>query len=302
MKAVGTVFDIRKFSVNDGPGIRTTVFLKGCPLSCAWCHNPESQLASSEVFYRPGRCIHCGDCVDVCPVGANRLHGNAVQTDLTLCLRCGTCGDHCPAEARELVGREMSVAEVMQTVEEDRIFYDESGGGVTFSGGEPLMQPLFLMALLEAAGESGVHRVVDTSGHARPETLLEVARRTDLFLFDIKLMDPVKHQDYTGVSSDLILENLRLVTEGGSLVSIRIPLVPGVNDDERNLKETVEFVSTLKGVQDVCLLPFHTAAEDKHRRFSIPYRLAELPEVSEGQMQTVRGWFEEAGLVTRIGG
>lgn len=197
----GIIFDIKRYAIHDGPGIRTTVFLKGCPFTCAWCHNPESKDAAAQILYTRKRCIGCVKCVEACPQDALTLTIDGIHTDFKLCQGCGICADACPAEARELAGRRESVTGLMAVIEKDVLFFDESGGGVTFSGGEPLVQADFLMALLDACGDRGIHRAVDTTGHVDTALLMEVAERTDLFLFDLKLMDPEKHRHHTGVSN-----------------------------------------------------------------------------------------------------
>ncbi len=251
----GTVFNIQRFSTHDGPGIRTTVFLKGCPLACPWCHNPESRAPELEIAFNEGRCIHCGACVRSCKAGAveNRL----------LCVLCGECVDACPTGAREIVGRVYTVDELLAEVERDRDFYQDSGGGVTFSGGEPLMQPTFLASALAACKARELHTTVDTTGFAPNATLRDVARHTDLFLYDLKLMDTERHRAYTGASNELILDNLRTLAELGSEVVIRIPLIPGITDTEENLTAIGDFVHSL-GLGRVSLV--HPPARRRHAR------------------------------------
>jgi pyruvate formate lyase activating enzyme len=205
----GIVFDIKKFSIHDGPGIRTTIFFKGCPLRCWWCHNPEGLTPEPELMIRANRCIRCDACLDVCPHGAISRDGDKVFTDVAKCLRCGTCVAACYAEARQIVGQEMAAAQVMAEIERDVPFYDESGGGATFSGGEPLLQPDFLCELLSACRARGIHTAVDTCGFAPWEVLDSVRKYVDLFLYDLKLMDEARHRAFTGVSNALILSNLR---------------------------------------------------------------------------------------------
>ncbi|HTO94996.1 MAG TPA: glycyl-radical enzyme activating protein, partial [Bacteroidota bacterium] len=214
----GTIFNIMRFSVHDGPGIRTTVFLKGCPMHCAWCHNPEALAGTPELMLRPERCIACGDCMALCPHGAVSATEGGYVTDADLCARCGTCADACAAGAREIVGREMTIEEVMREVERDATFYRESGGGVTFSGGEPLLQHRFLIMLLRACGERNLHVAVDTSGYASPEVLYRVAELTDLFLYDLKSVNDNIHRRFTGASGALIRGNLQRLASWGKRV------------------------------------------------------------------------------------
>jgi pyruvate formate lyase activating enzyme len=276
----GIVFDIARYSIHDGPGIRTAVFLKGCPLRCWWCHNPEGISAAPEPSRREGRCVRCGVCVETCPEGAILWNDGAPQTSLLLCTRCAECVKACCAEAREIVGREMTVGQVVAEVLRDLPFYDESGGGVTFSGGEPLMQPEFLVALLDACGERGIHRVVDTCGHARAEVVERIAGRAELFLFDLKQMDPDLHRRYTGVGNDLILGNLGILVESGANVRVRLPLVPGVNDSLENVTGLGAFLKALGSAIDVDILPYHDVMIGKYRRLGRAFQLDGLARPS----------------------
>ncbi len=296
---MGVVFDIKHYAIHDGPGIRTTVFLKGCPLDCAWCHNPESKRPQPEFMWWPTRCIGCRSCVEGCPEGAVTL-GDRLVIDEELCVGCGICVEGCYAEALELVGREMSVEEVMEEIRRDSEFYRESGGGVTFSGGEPLMQPTFLAELLTACKGEGLHTAVDTSGHADPAALEKIMGHTDLFLYDLKHMDPEQHKRYVGASNELILSNLALLR--GKAVVIRAPIVPGVNDDEENVRRMGEYVSGL-GFSDVCLLPYHKVGAEKAQRLNRetgPQFLAEAP--TEASLDRLHGVLMEYGLNVKIGG
>lgn len=268
----GTVFSILRFSTHDGPGIRSTVFLKGCPLSCWWCHNPENwQHLPSEV-YQAERCIGCGVCIANCPEGALSLSPQGIRTAPDRCGHCGRCADVCPTEARERTSWRIGAAELVKQISRDVPFYDQSGGGVTFSGGEPLCQPDFLMAALEQCGTLEVHRAVDTSGYAESGILLNVARHTDLFLYDLKLIDPEKHRIHTGVDNARILSNLRELSESGAAIIVRIPLIPGVNDDSESIARAGEFIAGLPQKHPVDLLPFHRAAKAKYAKLGLGYR------------------------------
>jgi pyruvate formate lyase activating enzyme len=224
------------------------------------------------------------------------------MADLSLCDRCGSCADVCPSEAREMTGRTMSVEEVMKEVRKDIIFYDESGGGVTFSGGEPLMQPEFLLELLQACGREEIHRTVDTTGFASTETLMGVADYTDLFLYDLKHMDPEEHRKYTGVSNEVILKNLRLLAERGAGLNIRFPVIPEVNDGEENIRNTAEFVRSLPGRHRMNILPYHKAGIDKYEKLGMLYRLEKTEEPSGERMNDIKKELEELGLEVKIGG
>ena len=300
--STGIVFDIRRYAIHDGPGIRTTVFLKGCPLACAWCHNPEGLSGEITGLYRKDRCVGCGECVSSCTAHALDLTPEGVVTDPSLCGHCGFCGTVCPAEARDLVGKSMDVARVMEVVRKDVLFFDESGGGVTFSGGEPLMQPEFLLSLLEACGDLAIHRAVDTTGLAPVELMAEAADRTDLFLYDLKHMDPEKHRAFTGVSNERILDNLRLLSSRGADIRIRIPLIPGINSDPENLDRTGSFIAALPAPHPVDLLPYHDWARNKYSKFNIPFRLDGVSPPSESEVEAAAERLRGFGLNVGIGG
>ena len=271
----GTIFDLKRYAINDGPGIRTAVFLKGCPLDCWWCHNPEGRSPYPQLMVRANHCCLCGECVKACPQGAIRLE-DRIYTDTTLCQDCGACALVCVQGARELVGRSVTVPELVKEIERDVVFFDQSGGGVTLTGGEPLMQPRFACELLQACQAQGIHTVLDTSGYAQWDVVAQAAAHTDLFLYDLKLMDDVQHRKYTGVSNQRILSNLKRLVAGGARVIVRIPLIPGVNDDESNLRKTQQFLAGLPGLAGVEVLPYHDIAQAKYSALELAYRLPEL--------------------------
>lgn len=259
----GVVFDVKRFALHDGPGIRTTVFFKGCPLSCVWCHNPESQRSTPEILYRKDRCTGCGACVATCPNRAISLVSGHALTDLARCTHCGACATACRAGARTRCGKIWTVESLLVEVEKDTLFHDESGGGVTLSGGDPLMQPEFCRSLLQACKQRHIHTTVDTCGYASLEALRLIAEWTDLFLYDIKLVDDVRHQEWTGVPATPILDNLRQLDAWGHRIWIRIPIVPGVNNQPEELLRIAGFVTSIHHVEAVQLLPYHTAGAGK---------------------------------------
>ena len=301
-EASGVVFDVRRYAVHDGPGIRTTVFLKGCPLRCAWCHNPESQAPEPQLLVRASRCLRCGACVAACPHGALELRGDRVETDPEACTLCGACVEACPAEARAMIGVSMTVADVLREVERDRLFYEDSGGGVTFSGGEPLAQSRFSLALLHACRERGLHTALDTCGHAPAGVFRQAVALTDLVLFDVKHADGARHREGTGVGHERILENLRHLAATGVEFIVRVPLIPGFNDAEEDLGAIAALVAALPRVPPVQLLPFHMAAEDKHRRFGLPYRRFGDRHHDDAALAACRAPFDRAGVAAQIGG
>jgi len=299
----GLVFDIKRYAINDGPGIRVTIFMKGCPLACRWCHNPESISRKVQKMYTQSKCIGCGECVRVCPALACELTPNGIVTDDKLCMACGACAQVCPAKATEMSGSYESVDDLLAVIERERPFFEQSGGGVTFSGGEPLLYPDFMCAILDACGRKGIHRTVDTSGMVKTKTLLQVARRTDLFLYDLKLMDKKKHKEWTGAGNKLILQNLRALAESGAEIQIRIPLIKGVNDDDDNIDATATFVAGLAGARKpVNLLPYHNVAEGKFAKLGKSYKSATMSEPDEADLERVISRFSNHGLTASVGG
>lgn len=296
----GLVFNVMRFSIHDGPGIRTTVFLKGCPLRCAWCHNPEGQLQEPELLHFEERCIRCGDCLSACPNGALQMD-HCVVRNAALCRRCGGCVGACSASAHQLAGRWMSVSEVLAEVLKDEVFFDESGGGITVSGGEPLMQASFVEALLAAFQNRGIRTAMDTCGYASTDVMRRVLENVDLFLYDLKLMDSDRHRRFTGVGNDLILENLKMLAEHGSAVIVRIPVIPGVNDDGGNIEALSEFLRPL-GLREIDLLAYHRIGSDKYRRLRVSYGMERVDPPTAGHMQAIATRLSRDGFSVRIGG
>lgn len=297
------VFDIKRYSINDGPGIRVTIFFKGCNLNCAWCHNPEGISGNAEKMYSPSRCIGCGTCVAICPEKAITLTKDGIITDPILCIICGKCADACPTKAIEMSGKSMSVSEIMDIIEKEKVFFDQSGGGVTFSGGEPLIHSSLLIELLDECGKRGIHRAVDTAGYVNTETILEVAKRTDLFLYDLKMMDTTLHKTWTYVDNQKILQNLAAIADSGAQIIIRIPLIGGINDNVENIEQTAKFIAGLPGTKkEVHLLPYHNIAQNKYFRLGRPGDFEKLQEPDNETLARAIVKFTEYGIVASIGG
>ena len=300
----GVIFDIKRYAIHDGPGIRTTVFMKGCPLKCCWCHNPEGISPKPELMYFEFKCIHCHTCVKVCPKNAITFDENEVQhIDREKCTGCGICSNACPTSALRLVGRVITVEELLEEIGKDVQLYDNSNGGVTFSGGEPLFQPQFLKEALKACKERYTHTALDTSGYAPREILKSIMPYVDLFLYDLKLADEKEHEKYTGVSNKLIKENLKFLVENGRAKNtiLRFPVIPGITDTEWNVKGWVKFLSNLRGLQEIDLLPFHDVSEKFHR-LDKEYRISIHHAPSEETLKWIKEEFESIGLKVKIGG
>jgi pyruvate formate lyase activating enzyme len=302
MNESGLVFNVQKYSLHDGPGIRTTVFLKGCPLCCAWCHNPESQSARPEIVVAENRCTACGECRCACPFGQVVAGNGPMPTDAAECTVCGQCAEACPTGARQRIGERKTVGEIMEAVLQDRVFYEESGGGVTFSGGEPLTQPAFLKGMLAACRREDLRTALDTCGFACTDVLLEVAGMSDLVLYDLKLMDDARHRQYTGVSNGPILANLRALAQAHGNIWLRVPVIPGINDREEDWEAAAGLAAGLPGLRQVNLLPYHKFGLFKSRRMSHPYALESVEPPAPERMERAAGIFRKRGLEVKIGG
>jgi len=281
----GLVFDIQRFAVHDGGGIRTLVFLKGCPLHCRWCQNPESMHAVPEIMRIPHNCISCVKCMTLCPQGAIRFSETGeVGIDRSLCNLCGDCVASCYAGSMTIVGRYLTAGEVLEEVERDRKFYTQSGGGVTFSGGEPTLQADFLRSCLAAAKAGGLHTAVETCGHAPWETFAALLGSVDLFLCDIKHMDAARHRELTGVSNERILDNISRLSQAGAALRLRLPLVPGANDTGQNVTATARFASELPTLQGFDILPYHRLGESKWRQLGRAYPMSGIAPHTRGEV------------------
>jgi pyruvate formate lyase activating enzyme len=269
----GIIFDIKRYAINDGPGIRTAIFFKGCPLQCWWCHNPEGQTSQSQLMFRTNRCKACKDCLEVCPQNAIHWDGGSI-TNWEACDHCGICAEVCYAGAREMVGRSVSVNQLMEEIERDIPYYDQSGGGVTFTGGEPMFQREFLQETLLACKCIGIHTIVDTSGYAPREGFESILPLVDLFLYDIKLLDERKHLKFTSVSNKLILDNLRKLSDAKAHIIVRIPLIPGVNDWNEDMEQAASFLADLPYLDGVELMPYHEIGLAKYHALGRNYKIA----------------------------
>lgn len=269
------IFNIQKYNMYDGPGIRTLVFFKGCPLRCQWCANPEGLERKCQVMYKKDFCRHCGACTQVCPVGIHEMVGGEHRVNRNLdCIGCRRCQEICPADALSIMGEVKTISELLKIIEEDTAFYDMSGGGVTLGGGEVLMQPEAAANLLMACKKEGIHTAIETSGYCKKESLLQVAEFTDLFLYDIKHMDPERHHQLTGVRNEMILENLKELLHRRYNVKIRMPLLRGVNDQPEDIDKVIQFLMPYrddKNFKGIDLLPYHKLGVSKYQMLEMNY-------------------------------
>jgi len=299
----GLIFDIKRYAIHDGPGIRTTVFLKGCPLKCWWCHNPEGISSRPVLMFFEYQCMSCKTCARVCPIGAITFENSTHHINRQICNNCGICSSACPTGALKLIGREITIEELMEEVEKDILLYDNSGGGVTFSGGEPLFQHQFLIEALKECKKRGIRTVLDTSGYAPKDVFLSVMDYVDVLLYDLKLAKNEEHIIYTGVSNVLIKNNLHMLSDRGrgKDVILRFPIIPGITDTEENIDGLVEFVSLLKGIHKIDLLPFHDVSE-KYNRLDIEYKMPPREAPSQEKLKHIKERFEDIGIYVKVGG
>ena len=295
------VFNKVQSSFVDGYGIRTTVFLKGCPLKCIWCCNPEGQSFQPELKVSYEKCNGCGRCIDACPQKALRLEDGIVVVDRALCNGCGQCIESCYTGALDMFGVWMTVDEVFNIIKKDEMFFKSTGGGATIGGGEATCYPEFMLELIEKCHKNNIHVAVDTCGYVTSELGLEVLKVADLLLFDIKGLDPVRHEQNTGKSNDVILKNLKLMSDIRKPMIIRIPVITGYNDDDANLTAVAELLKTLHSVERVDLIPVHEFGKVKYEQIGMPYRLKADP-IPEERQEELRQKFESYGFLTQIGG
>ncbi len=300
----GIVFNIQRYSIHDGPGIRTSVFLKGCFLRCIWCQNPESQAIKPELFFFTEKCTGCGTCVAACPTNAIRIIEKKSVTDRNACKGSGQCVQACPGEARSLMGREITATELFHTIKSDEIFYRRSDGGVTLTGGEPFLQHAFSKNILSLCRQAGIHTAIETCGYAGWEIVKDVLQYTDLVLYDLKHMNSEKHREYTGVPNSLILDNIRRIHHELRIpVWIRIPVIPGYNDSLENIRETAKFVAAeLDQSVPVSLLAYHRLGESKRERLGMPLKDLSIIPPADEYIQEIRDTVASFGLQVHIGG
>ena len=301
IKIKGYISEIQRFSVHDGPGIRTIVFLKGCPLRCKWCQNPESMNAEREIQFDIQKCISCLNCIKICPNNAITLKNKKLITDKKLCKLCGRCIEECYTEARKIVGEISTVEEVYNEVEKDKVFYKNTGGGITLSGGEPLLQWKFSVTLLKKCKENSINTAIETCGFAKWENFKAVLEYTDYLLFDIKIANPVLHKEYTGQTNELILSNLMNASKLNKIIVIRLPLIPGVSDSPKNLKETV-IISKKVNAIEIHILPYHEIGVGKYKTVNRHYMLRKTHLPSNKEIEDAKKYIESEGIEVNTGG
>jgi pyruvate formate lyase activating enzyme len=303
----GMVFNIQRYQIHDGPGIRTIVFLKGCPLGCLWCSNPEGKDVGLELYYLRSRCKLCGRCVEICPQNANAMTEDGILIKKEVCQKCGKCVEDCLYSAREIKGQRMTVDGVVKEVEKDRSFYFTSGGGLTIGGGEPLFQAQFTKNILHKCKSKGIHTAVETSGCGAWKDLEEILPYTDWIFYDLKVFDSQVHKKYTGVSNELILGNARKLSKAiqnwGIHLTVRIPVVPGVNNSKKNITQTSEFVKDhMPSTAEIEILKYHSLALGKYAALGEEYLLANAIQPSEEEMLEIKEWIAQLGLNCRYEG
>lgn len=295
------IFNIQKFSVHDGPGIRTTIFFKGCPLTCQWCHNPESQSYQKEILIDTDRCSQCGQCQGHCSQQAIQRINGKVLYDKSKCSYCEECMDYCYNNAREIAGRGYTVPELMLEIQQDKAFYEQSGGGVTLSGGEVMTQIDFVEELVRACKEQGISVVIDTCGYAPRENFQRIMEYVDLFLYDIKTIEPKEHRHYMGKDNVLILDNLKFLSQEGANIQLRLPLIEGINATNEHIQMIINFISDLT-IPSISLLPYHHMGKDKYKKIQMEYPIENFSRPSEERLQEIQTMFIQKNYQVKIGG
>jgi pyruvate formate lyase activating enzyme len=296
------IFDIKKFAIHDGPGIRTTVFFKGCPLACWWCHNPEAMSPKPELVLFEEKCIGCGECFRVCPEGAHEKKPDGSRVyHRDKCVLCGACAEVCYAEALVMEGRRVTVEELMVELRKDVPFYENSGGGITLSGGEPTLQHEFALALLKQCKSEGLHTAVDTSGQTPWRVFKTLLPYIDIVLYDVKHIDERSHRTHTGSHNHRILENLQRLGESGTPIEIRMPVIPTINDDGEDIERTARLLAGIESITRIELLPYHKLGASKYARLDMKYRLAEMEPPTAQRMETLAGLIRSHGLKVHVG-
>ncbi|WP_138204262.1 choline TMA-lyase-activating enzyme [Haloimpatiens lingqiaonensis] len=301
-----TIFNIQKYNMYDGDGVRTLVFFQGCPLRCKWCANPEGMIKKHRVMFKSNLCVNCGACVEACPVGIHTISNETLKHEVNRdidCIGCGKCQEACPKSAISIVGEVKTISELLEIIEEDRTFYEVSGGGVTLGGGEVLMQPEAASSLLMACKQVGINTAIETCGYAKLESVLKVAEFTDLFLFDIKHIDSDKHFQLTGVRNEQILENLQELLRRKYNVKIRMPLLKGVNDEEKDIKKVMELLTPYKDYKNfkgIDLLPYHKMGVNKYNQLGIEYPIKDDPSLKNEDLDRIEGWIKQYDLPVKV--
>ena len=299
------IFSIQKYNVYDGPGIRTLIFFKGCPLRCKWCANPEGLNRQTQIMMKQDACVNCGKCIEVCPVNIHKFNAELkhfVDRDID-CIGCGKCVEVCPAGALRVMGEEKTISELLEIVKEDRTFYETSGGGVTLGGGEVTMQPEAAASLLQACKMEGIHTAIETCGYVKKEKLLMIAEFVDLFLFDIKQFDSEKHSKWTGVRNEMILDNLQELLHRRKNVQVRMPLLKGVNDDKESIDGVIELLTPYKddnNFHGIDLLPYHKMGVGKYNQLDMEYPIKEDPSLSDEDLSCIESWLVDKDFPVKV--
>lgn len=297
----GLIFDIKRFAVHDGPGIRTTIFLKGCPLSCWWCHNPEGLSNSQEIIYYDYKCMNCDKCINICQQNALEEKNNKIVRNHKICTSCGNCVEICPTASQQIIGQKISAENAIKEIEKDHIFFETSNGGVTFSGGEPLMQHEFLKETLKLCKKRSIHTALDTSGFCHSDVFNTLIKFNDLFLYDLKIIDDQQHKKYTGVSNKKIIKNLDILQKKEKDIIIRFTIVKGITDTKENLRDIINLVSSFEKIKGIDLLPFHNVNE-KYQRIGKQNKLKDIKPPSSNDIKRIKKQFEQKDLNVRISG